>query len=332
MRISVIGVGAVGGALAALLDRAGHDVVAVARGTTLAEIDEHGMRLSGARGNHTARVRAQTSPDPASDLIIVAVRSFQTSEAVAPHRAVIGDLPVLVVENGLDGPQDAALTLGRETQRGVLGGIALFAATNAGPGVVTLTASGRMRVGAANPADAALAARIAAVINDAFPTTTTGNLAGALWMKLLVNHVNALPAITGRSVQATCTHPLLAPVLAASLTESVRIADAIGVRFEAVGVLTPRHAARIRQGAALEVVRGRLARAFGFRPNPASTLQSIRRGQPTEIADLNGAVVRAGERVRIPAPINTALVDLVHEVERTGQNLSPVELRRRLPR
>jgi 2-dehydropantoate 2-reductase len=70
---------------------------------------------------------------------------------------------------------------------------------------------------------------------------------------------------------------------------------------------------------------------MGDVPNPASTLQSIRRGQLTEIDSLNGAVVRIARENGRRAPINAALVDLVHEVERTGVFVAPADVAGRVP-
>jgi 2-dehydropantoate 2-reductase len=66
-------------------------------------------------------------------------------------------------------------------------------------------------------------------------------------------------------------------------------------------------------------------------PNPGSTLQSIRRGQLTEIDYLNGAVVAEANAHGLEAPINAQLVELVHEVERTRVFLSPAEVVERVP-
>jgi 2-dehydropantoate 2-reductase len=73
-----------------------------------------------------------------------------------------------------------------------------------------------------------------------------------------------------------------------------------------------------------------LARRMGTVPNPGSTLQSIRRGQLTEIDFLNGAVVQEAATHGLTAPVNAAIVELVHEVERTGAFLSPAEVARRI--
>ena len=74
-----------------------------------------------------------------------------------------------------------------------------------------------------------------------------------------------------------------------------------------------------------------LARRMGDVPNPGSTLQSIRRGQRTEIDFLNGAVVRAAGEIGRAAPVNAALVEMVHEVESSGAFLSPATVVARVP-
>ncbi|HOW00540.1 MAG TPA: 2-dehydropantoate 2-reductase N-terminal domain-containing protein, partial [Rhodoglobus sp.] len=58
MRIGVIGAGAVGGAIAALLARAGHEVEVTARGAHLDAIRERGIHLTGGWGEYTASVLA----------------------------------------------------------------------------------------------------------------------------------------------------------------------------------------------------------------------------------------------------------------------------------
>ena len=56
MRIGVIGAGAIGGAIAALTARDGHDVEVTARGDNLRAIRADGIRLSGPWGDFSASV------------------------------------------------------------------------------------------------------------------------------------------------------------------------------------------------------------------------------------------------------------------------------------
>ena len=107
-------------------------------------------------------------------------------------------MPLLVVQNGLGG-----LTTAAEVSPGspLLGGLALFAASYVEPAHVTVTGANPLIVGAAPGTDEAVLDRVSAVLRTALPVEVTPDIAGAQWTKLLINHVNALPAITGLSVQ-----------------------------------------------------------------------------------------------------------------------------------
>ena len=79
MKIAVVGVGAVGGLIAARLAAAGHEVSALARGATLAALRDHGLRLRADGIETRADIRAS---DDAADfgpqqLVIVALNNHR---------------------------------------------------------------------------------------------------------------------------------------------------------------------------------------------------------------------------------------------------------------
>ena len=57
-RIAVIGAGAVGSALGALLHRAGQNIVLIARPAHIAAIRQHGLQVDGDTGNFITPVEA----------------------------------------------------------------------------------------------------------------------------------------------------------------------------------------------------------------------------------------------------------------------------------
>ena len=61
---------------------------------------------------------------------------------------------------------------------------------------------------------------------------------------------------------------------------------------------------------------------YGFKP---SMLQSLEKGSITEIDFINGAVVRQGEKVGVPTPVNQTLVACIKGIER-GLAGQPVAL------
>ena len=198
----------------------------------------------------------------------------------------------------------------------------MYAASFLSPGEVRVTTPLPTFLGGPAPA----LDEVAAVLGAAMPVEVLADLATAQWTKLIINQVNALPAITGLSVQQTVADDGLRRVLTRSMREAVAVARAGGVRFAAMSGLSD---ARLRLFSTVPLgVAERLprlmARRMGAVPNPGSTLQSIRRGQRTEIDFLNGAIVdRAGD---VAVPVNEEIVRMVHEVERTGRFLAPDEV------
>lgn len=331
MRVAVIGAGAVGGLLAALLDRAGHDVAVTARGEHLAAIRTGGIVLDGGYGAHVARVAAAETLGTRPELAILATKGQDAEAALRANAAVLEGVPLLVAQNGLGGIRVAREVL---PDSPVVGGLALFATSYLSPGRITVTAALPIVVGGAPGTDTAVVERFAELLHGVMPVETVENLEGAQWTKLLINHVNALPAITGLSVQQTVADARLLRVLAASLRETVRIANRIGIRFAGLQGLPGWLLPWLGRGplAITALLPRLLAKRMGDVPNPASTLQSIRRGQLTEIDFLNGAVVRVAREHGFDAPVNAALVRLVHEVERTRVFLPPAEVVARIPR
>lgn len=331
MRVAVIGAGAVGGLLAALLDRAGHEVAVTARGEQLAAVQANGIVLEGGYGAHVAHPTAGETLSTRPELAILTTKGQDAEPALRANSAVLAGVPLLVVQNGLGGIRVAAEILPGSP---LVGGLALFAVSYLSPGRVTVTAALPIVLGGAPGTDARIVERFASLLSEVLPVETVDDLEGAQWTKLLVNHVNALPAITGLSVQDTVAHPDLLRVLAASLRETVRVANRIGIRFASLQGIPGWTLPWLGRGPLALAARlpRVLAKRMGDVPNPASTLQSIRRAQLTEIDFLNGAVVRVAREHGLAAPINAALVDLVHEVERTGAFLTPAEVAQRIPR
>ncbi|MDQ1512264.1 MAG: 2-dehydropantoate 2-reductase [Microbacteriaceae bacterium] len=322
MRIGVIGAGAIGGTFAALLDRAGHEVMVTARGAQLDAIRERGLQLRGVLGEHLARIGAAQVLPEAPELALLTVKAQDAPAAAAAHAALLPGVPVVVIQNGLEGPQALRRVLSGSP---LIGGLSLMAASYLEPGVVTVTGPGVTVLGTDTATRAELA-DVAAVLGAVTPVSTTSDLRGAQWSKLVVNQLNAAPALTGLPVQEALASPALRRAVASAMRETVRVGQAAGARFGGVpGMTTGALRALDLLPAAVSglLLTARMVDRMGPVPNPGSTLQSLRRGRPTEIDHLSGAVVREGERVRVPTPANRQIVALVHEVERSGRFLSP---------
>ncbi len=332
MRIAVIGAGAVGGLVAALAARAGHEVLVTARGEHTEAIARAGLHIDGGWGEWRAPVQlVESIPNTTLDLLVLATKAHDSPTALMPWRAYDGT-PVLVVQNGLGGEAAVRQALPRSP---VAIGLALFAVSLTGPARITVTGPNGLTLGG-DPAAVAVAEPL---LRSALPDHGSAELVlvddirGAQWTKLLVNQVNALPAITGLSVQQTIADAELRAVLARGMVETVAVGDALGVRWGRIGAVDADAIAAVRSGglAAAAQLAQHLAAGMGEVPNPASMLQSVRRGRRTEVDAINGAVVELGARLGVLTPVNAALVGLVHRVEQSGRSLPPHEVTTSIP-
>lgn len=317
MRIGVIGAGAIGGAVAALLDRVGHLVEVTARGDHLAAIRRDGLRLDGGWGSHTARVDAAETLQSTPELVFLCTKAQDARAAIEENSHLLGGITVVVVQNGLAGLRQAAELLPGSD---CVGALALYASSYLSPGRITVTTTANTYLGAGDgpPPESAVAA--ARILDAAMPAFGVENFTGSQWTKLIVNQVNAMPAITGLSVQQTLGDRGLRAIVTASMQEATRVGFDRGVRYGSIQGLDDRilrFVARAPRWAA-QAVPLLMKRRMGATPNPGSTLQSIRRGQRSEIDYLNGAVVAEAAELGRPAPVNAELTALVHEVERSG--------------
>ncbi|MBG6214668.1 MAG: 2-dehydropantoate 2-reductase [Cryobacterium sp.] len=325
MRIAVIGAGALGSTFACLLAAQGHDLVVTMRGAALPTVLADGIRLTGGYGDRFARPLAVERLIEPCDLALICTKAQDAAAAIAENAAVLDGTPVIVVQNGLDGVTTAQRLL---PQSECFGLITIIAAHYEGPGRVRVTTTAPSYLGRGiGPVDAGTL-RWQAVLGAAAPTLALENFVGAQWTKLVVNMLNALPAITGRSVQEVIGQAGLRLLMTRSMRETVRVGLGRGVLFGSLQGLSHR---RLRVFALAPIWAGQvlplsMRSRMGTVLNQGSTLQSLHRGQRTEIDFLNGAVVRAAAAAGVVAPVNALLTELVHEVERSGAFLAPAEV------
>ena len=299
IRVAVVGAGAVGCYYGGMLARAGVPVTLIGRPAHVEAMKRDGLRLSTAAFDEHVRVDAGTHSVAVAgaDLVLVCVKSTDTEATgaeLAPHLAP--GARVLSLQNGVDNAPRLQAIL----RRPVAPAVVYVASEMGGPGHVRHLGRGELVI----PADIGAAPGpaagdvVALFARAGVPVELSDNVVGALWGKLLLNcGYNAISAITDVPYGRMVTLPGIAQTVHDAVVECLAVAKALEVTipgdvFAAV--------ARI---------------ATSMPGQVSSTCQDLRRGKPTEIDHLNGYVVREGERLGIPVPLNRALHALVKALE-----------------
>jgi len=326
MNIAIIGAGAIGSVLGGLLARAGLEVTLIGRQPHVSAINQNGLALDGVLGMFVVRVRAREQLDFVPDLAVLAVKTQQLAVATLENKPYIQGATVLTLQNGVRADQMVADVIGGER---LYSAVVLFGATFLEPGKVTYAPAGQLVIGKAfGTPDLQTLQKLAATLGQAIPTHTTTNISGAHWTKLIINENNALPAITGLSLQEVNRLPELRTLSVLLMKETLtvfRAADIVPVSLPVlpIGLVTWLLSMPVVLAQVVPIL---LARRLGERAVLGSTLQSAKRGEKTEIDYLNGEVVALGERTGTPTPYNTAVVEFVHQVEDQHQFMSVKQL------
>ena len=293
MKIAVMGAGAVGCYYGGMLARAGHDVVLVGRPQHVEAVCRDGLLLE--TKAFRLHVPMQASTDASgirgASLVLCCVKSTDSASAaadMAPHLAK--DAVILSLQNGVDNAERLQALLGRTVAPAVV----YVASEMAGPGHVRHHGRGELVIG-----PSAAAVELAQLFADAgVPVQISDNVAGALWAKLILNCAfNALSAITqqpyGRLFQGEGVEDVMRDVvhecLAVAQGEGVSVPGDIWAAVERIALTMP--------------------------AQYSSTAQDLARHKRSEIDHLNGHVLRKGEALGIPTPVNRVLHTLVKLLE-----------------
>ncbi len=323
LRLLVFGAGALGTYIGGSLALHGHAVTFIERPETAQEIRRRGLRLEIAQQAFVIPAISPEAvrPQPAGirvcaaldqipdlgqfDVAIFALKSFDTRPALQelmPYRLSLP--PILCLQNGVENEGILAEALGSDK---VIAATVTSAVRRRAPGDAVLERLRGVGVASNHPLSGRLVAAFQAAGLNAqlFP-----DAAAMKWSKLLTNLLaNASSAILDMTPGEIFSHPGLCRLEMEQLRETLRVMSAQGIQVVDLPG-TPVRLLALATRLPPTLSRPLLQRAVG--KGRGSKMPSFHidlhsgRGQ-SEVDALNGAVVRFGQRLGIPTPVNRML-------------------------
>lgn len=325
-KIAVVGAGAIGSVLGGLLARAGEDVTLIARQAHVEAIKRNGLLIDGVLGEFTVNVDAAEKLDFRPDIVLLTVKTQDVEAACSEIKPHVKDVSIVTLQNGVRSNEIAASILGKEN---IISCVVSFNARFLRPGNVTYGYEGSLLVGEAFGENGERVEEIGAILNRAIKTESCDNIRGAHWTKLLINVMgNSLNAMIGLSLGECMKHSALRRIGVLILKEALCVVEKAGIQLESLPE-SPVFAFKALIKSPLPVASATFRLMMSSRRHAdtiTSTLQSIRRGKPTEIDYLNGEIVKLGKKTGVSTPYNSKVVQLVREVEKTHKFYSPGDL------
>jgi 2-dehydropantoate 2-reductase len=320
-KIAVLGAGANGASIGADLTRAGLDV------TLIEQWPEHvaAMRAAGVLielpgDDWEVPVKAYNLCDVATftepfDYVLVLMKAYDTRWAchlIAPH--VKPDGLVVGVQNGMTADVVAEV-VGPER---ALGCVIECSSELAEPGIVqrhTPPERSWFAVGSLSDATAGREEEIAALLRHAGTVAIVDDIRATKWMKLVSNCTTLVTtAMLGLPMQAALEQPGMRELMLGAGQEALDTGVALGHDVLPIFGLGAEDVRRPDE--VVETLLEKLYANFVLPHTTTTILHDWRKGRHSEVDDLNGLVVAEQRRLGGSAPVNAAVTEIAHRIER----------------
>jgi 2-dehydropantoate 2-reductase len=320
MNILIIGAGAIGGFIGGKL-AAQHNVTLFDRAPLVDAVRARGLRVIEPETETTVtNLAAFTSLEeafahtPRFELALFCVKSYDTVAAIQPLCLYADRIDrILTPQNGVNNEELLGAAFGRTK---IISGTVLNPIAVPELGVVRLEKAGR-GIGLA-PVEGSIDSYAEVLRSTQLPVRVYADYRAMKWSKLILNLIgNATSAILDMPTRETFADQRVFKIEAAMLREALAVmrAQSIGT-VDLPGSPVRLLACGLRYAPIFLLQRILQPRVAGGRGDkPPSLLVDLRSGKTlSEIDELNGAIVRAGKALGLQTPVNTALVNSVHDL------------------
>jgi 2-dehydropantoate 2-reductase len=327
-KVAVVGTGANGASIGADLTRAGEDVVFVEQWPAHVEaIRANGVTVNLPDRSVTTDVRALHLCEVATlrerfDVVLLLVKAYDTRWAahlIAPYLRPDGLMAG--VQNGMT-TRAVADVVGPER---TIGAVIEITSALTVPGVVDRH-SGPDRswfaVGGIDPATRGREEEVASLLRHSGSVEIVDDIEATKWMKLVSNATTlATTAILDLPIVAAAAVPAMRNLMLRSGQEALDATVGLGNPILPIFGLTPDDLAR--PDTVVETLLDTLLTGFVLPHSTTTILQDWTKGRRSEVDDINGHVVRTLEALGRSAPVNAAVVQLAHAIEKGSLQPSP---------
>jgi 2-dehydropantoate 2-reductase len=326
LKFLVVGAGAIGGITAAFLKKNGLDVEIVCKYDDYASVvSDTGIEVSGVSGKFTVKMSAYATISQVKeekDIVLLATKATDMMEIAPDINAVLKKDGFLIsLQNGIC-EDELASVIGKSR---VIGCVTGWGATMESPGKLVMTSKGDFIIGYPDKVTDDLLLNIGELLSSVVPVRTTDNILGHLYSKLIINScITSLGAICGLFLGKMLMISKIRRIFIEIIHEAVEVAEKMNLKIEVFGGRLDFKKFISGKGFISDFRRYFLLMVIGYKYKrlKSSALQSLERGKPTEVDFLNGYIIRNAIKYGVSVPVNTVIVNMIHQIENKKRNIS----------
>ncbi|WP_298287799.1 2-dehydropantoate 2-reductase [uncultured Lutibacter sp.] len=306
MNIVIYGTGGVGGYFGARLEQAGNNVTFIARGKHLQTIQQHGLQLKSIKGNylvHPANAVDSISKVKDIDLILIGVKTWQLQEVAKEIKPHLGkNTMVIPLLNGVENQNILCSVIDKKH---VLGGLCKIVSMIEDYGVVNhVSYEPTIVFGELDNKKTKRALKLEELFLMAgFKTTLTEDIQTEIWTKFLfITTVSGMGALTRSTIGEMLENVEIKLLMYKAAEEVLAIAKVLHINLPENSI-------------------EKQFKIIESQPyiTTASLQRDIMEGKPSELEAQNGTIVKLGEKLGVPTPINSFIYNCLLPQEKRAR-------------
>lgn len=330
-RICVIGPGAIGGVVAAILSREACNIHLVAKYPELAEkISSKGIEVDGFCGRLTMPIPSVARPGELSgtfDYVLIATKAdglLESAREILPF--LHENSRVVSMQNGICGD----ILAGVVGEKRTIGCVVGFGSTMVEPGKIKMTSGGELVIGNWHRGPDQELEELQKILNHVVETRITSEIFQELYSKMIINScITTLGVICGQSLGEMLFSRKARNLFIEIIREAVAVADAMKIKvppgargkLDYYRFLAPGPLSGLKRHLTIRVI------GMKYRRLKSSSLQSLKRGRKTEVYNYNGYIASKGKELGVATPVNIQLTAMVSEIENGKRKIAPENFR-----
>lgn len=298
MKIGIIGSGAMGSIYGGILAEEGNEVYLIdVFEKHVNTINKNGLCIVNKdKKRYIKNVKATTNPKEVGkvDIAIIFVKSTHTDVAVEQNSSVFDENTiVLTLQNGIGNIEKISKVVDKKQ---IIAGTSANGGNMIEPGKINHAGNGGTIIGELDGKESERIKMLKGLLDTELlgKCEISNNVMGLIWDKLLVNTgINPLTALTGLQNGQLLENKESLFILESLIDEGVKVAKALGIKLKYEDAENAKYVCKATS------------------TNKSSMLMDVINKRKTEIMNINGAIVREGNKLNIPTPVNELITNLI---------------------
>ena len=318
IKIGIVGAGAVGGVISAMLAEKGYDVELARRHKSQINLGNCvGLEVVGEFGNRMILVPSVPGADAFTskkDIIFILTRAQDAPDCLRKSCQFLKTNGVFVCVQNVMNIDEISQIIPIEK---VVGLVIDWMAVRHNMGKMEVLKKGGMKIGMYNKLDNPLLDAVQQMLSEISPTAVTNNILGTVYSRTVMNScVSSMSAMSGLTIGGVLKQDPSKKIMERIVKEAVDVAKRLNLKIEPFDSVLDYYKFS-EKGLSAKIYRGKMIRRI-IKNNEyvtPSDLAAIEKKQKTEVDYLNGYIVKVARRIDSIAPVNERTYSIVKEIE-----------------